>query len=178
MRKLTMADLCRPSAAEAAQSPKLPYVVVLDNIRSMHNVGSLFRTADAFGCLKLLLCGITGTPPHREIQKTALGSEETVSWVHYADTVTAVQDLKQAGYYCLALEQAEGSIMLQDLVLPLGQPVALVLGNEVEGVQQQVVDACDACLEIPQLGHKHSLNVSVAAGVAMWEIAKVLMNAR
>lgn len=174
MRKLSMADLKRLTVEETLSAPKLPFVVVLDNIRSMLNVGSVFRTADAFAAEKLYLCGITGQPPHREIQKTALGSEDTVSWVYDADAAACVKALKAAGYVIISLEQTEGSVAPADLSFVQGQQVALVLGNEVNGVHQAIIDQSDLCLEIPQYGHKHSLNVSVAAGIAMWELAEKL----
>jgi tRNA G18 (ribose-2'-O)-methylase SpoU len=169
-----MADLGRPTTEVALEQPKLPFVVVVDNVRSMLNVGAVFRTADAFAAHHLILCGITGQPPHREIGKTALGSEYSVAWVYEKDTVVAIKDLKAQGYLCFALEQAEGSINLAQWEVPTMCSIALVIGNEVEGVQQSVIDLCDGCLEIPQWGHKHSLNVAVAAGVAIWEIAKAL----
>jgi len=176
MRKLSMADLGRPSLEEVIEQPKLPFVVVLDHVRSMLNVGSVFRTADAFSARQLVLCGITGQPPHREIAKTALGSEVSVPWVYYTETKDAILKLKADGYLCFALEQAEGALSLAQWIVPSTKPLALVLGNEVNGVQQEVIDLCDGCIEIPQWGHKHSLNVSVAAGVAMWEMAKALSN--
>lgn len=172
MRKLSMADLKRLTVEETQLAPKLPFVVVLDNIRSMLNVGSVFRTADAFAAEKLYLCGITGQPPHREIQKTALGSEDTVSWAYQQDAVECVKTLKAEGYLIMPLEQAQGSTILNQLRLEAGQKVALVLGNEVNGVDQAIIDMADICLEIPQFGHKHSLNVSVAAGIAMWDLAE------
>lgn len=170
--KLSMDQLQRPTIEEVKQAPKMPYVVVLDNVRSLLNVGSIFRTADAFACQHLFLAGITGTPPHRELLKTSLGSELTVPWSHHADTLSVVHQLKLEGYQCYAVEQASGSIMLDQWQpdLSIG-PVALIMGNEVEGVSQQVVNACHGCLEIPQWGHKHSLNVAVAAGVVMWQLA-------
>lgn len=169
VRKLTMADLNRLSVPEAAAGPKLPYVLVLDNIRSMLNVGSIFRTADAFACEKLYLTGITGTPPHREIQKTALGSEQTVSWTYSASTAEVLKVLRDEGYLCLAVEQTVGSIKLDAWEPDTTQPLALVLGNEVEGVSDEALALCNGALEIPQYGHKHSLNVAVAAGVVMWQ---------
>jgi 23S rRNA (guanosine2251-2'-O)-methyltransferase len=145
-------------------------VLVLDNVRSLHNVGAVFRTADAFALERLYLCGVTGQPPHREITKTALGSTESVAWTHEATTLGAVQQLKEAGYQLIAVEQTTGSILLPQFQPVAGQPLALVLGNEVFGVDDEVLALCDAAVEIPQLGTKHSLNVSVAAGVVLWDV--------
>lgn len=152
------------------QETKTPLIVVLDNVRSLHNVGSVFRTSDAFLVEAVYLCGITSVPPHPEIHKTALGAEDTVSWKYFEDTHEAVKDLKSLGYKVLSIEQAAGSTMLQDVQIPVGEKWAIVLGNEVKGVQQSVVDICDGCIEIPQYGTKHSLNVSVTAGIVIWEI--------
>ncbi|NCC98098.1 MAG: TrmH family RNA methyltransferase [Bacteroidia bacterium] len=174
MRKLSVTDLNRLSAEDFRSSEKLPLIVVLDNVRSMYNVGSVFRTADAFILESIFLCGITRTPPSVEIHKTALGAEETMAWKYYEDTMDAVKDLKKEGYKVLAIEQAEQSVMLQNLVLSQSEKYALVLGHEVKGVAQDVVDACDGCIEIPQYGTKHSLNVSVAGGMVIWECEKQL----
>ncbi|MFV0390608.1 MAG: RNA methyltransferase [Paludibacteraceae bacterium] len=174
MRKLKITELNRLTKDEFKKQPKLPLVVVLDNVRSLHNVGSVFRTADAFLVESVYLCGITSTPPHAEIHKTALGAEDTVNWIYAADTLTVVKKLKDAGYTLLAIEQAEGSTLLDDFHLYTGMKYAVVLGNEVKGVQQEVVSACDNCIEIPQFGTKHSLNVSVTAGIVIWEFAKKL----
>lgn len=171
MRKLTTPEMHRLSVEEFRQARKLPLVVVLDDVRSMYNVGSVFRTCDAFRIERICLCGITATPPHSEIHKTALGAEDSVAWTHYPDALTAVAELRQAGFTVYAVEQAEGSTMLQQLPAQTGS-VAVVLGNEVKGVHQAVVDACDGCLEIPQFGTKHSLNVSVTAGMVVWELAR------
>lgn len=152
------------------QEAKTPLIVVLDNVRSLHNVGSVFRTSDAFLVDSVYLCGITSVPPHPEIHKTALGAEDTVRWKYFEDTHEAVNDLKSLGYKVLSIEQAAGSTMLQDVQIPAGEKWAIVLGNEVKGVQQSVVDICDGCIEIPQYGTKHSLNVSVTAGIVIWEI--------
>ena len=149
-------------------------VIVADEIRSLNNVGSLFRTADSFRLQSLVLCGITGTPPNPEIHKTALGAEYSVDWVVKESTLEAVRELKAQGYVTLALEQAVGSVMLQDLKVDPEAKYALVIGNEVHGVKQQVVDECDVCVEIPQFGTKHSLNVSVSTGIAIWEIVRHL----
>ena len=174
MRKLTVEELCRMTVEEFRQSQKLALVVVLDNVRSLHNVGSVFRTADAFRLEAIHLCGITATPPSAEIHKTALGAEDTVEWQYFADTLDSVRSLKEAGYEVLAVEQVEGSRMLGNFTPDPTRRYALVMGNEVMGVRQDVVDACDGAVEIPQYGMKHSLNVSVSAGIVMWEFAKAL----
>ncbi|PDP70148.1 RNA methyltransferase [Tannerella forsythia] len=174
MRKLKITELNRLTADEYKTVAKLPVVVVLDEVRSLNNVGSVFRTADAFRMEAVYLCGITATPPSAEIHKTALGAEETVEWRYYKDTADAVAELKRQGYMLCALEQAEGSISLQDLSLDINQKYAIVVGHEVKGVRQAVVDTCDMCIEIPQCGTKHSLNVSVATGMVLWEIFKQL----
>ncbi|MEM7036210.1 MAG: RNA methyltransferase [Bacteroidota bacterium] len=168
MRKLKLDELNRIHPNAYAEAPKHPVVVILDNIRSKNNVGAIFRTCDAFRVEGMLLCGYTPTPPHRDIAKTALGAETTVEWRQESDAVAAVQRLKAEGYRIACLEQAEGSTSLPDFA-PTGQDkIALVLGNEVEGVQQAVIDIADLCLEIPQFGTKHSFNVSVAAGIALY----------
>jgi 23S rRNA (guanosine2251-2'-O)-methyltransferase len=169
MRKLTMAELNRVAVADFKSTPKSPVVLVLDNVRSMHNVGAIFRTADAFALEKIWLCGITPRPPHREITKTALGSEESMAWEYAAETVAAVAALKQAGYQVVAVEQTTGSVQLPSFVPQPGRPLALVLGNEVFGVEDAVLALCDLAVEIPQFGTKHSLNVGVAAGVVLWD---------
>lgn len=161
----------RISVDEFRESAKVPLVVVLDNVRSLYNVGSVFRTADAFRVAGVVLCGITATPPNAEIHKTALGAEDSVSWRAFADTMEAVRCLREEGYTLLAIEQCEGSTLLGDFVPAAGRKYAVVLGNEVHGVQQQVIDACDGCLEIPQFGTKHSMNVSVTAGIIIWHLA-------
>ncbi len=173
-RKLKTEEILRLSPEEFAAADKIPLVVVLDDVRSLYNVGSVFRTADAYRVEEVLLCGITATPPNAEIHKTALGAEFTMAWRHFADAVEAVAALKAAGYTVLAVEQAEGSIAFDTFVPARGGKYAVVLGNEVKGVQQAVVDASDACLELPQFGTKHSLNVSVTAGIVIWEMAKAL----
>jgi tRNA G18 (ribose-2'-O)-methylase SpoU len=170
MRKWKVTEMNRLSVAEFKESPKLPLVLVLDNVRSLNNVGSIFRTADAFRLTGLCLCGITASPPHPEIHKTALGAEEAVAWRHFSATGEAIEALKAGGYVICALEQAEGSIPLGDFAAEKGQKYALVVGNEVKGVEQAAVDASDYCLEIPQYGTKHSLNVAVSAGIAIWEL--------
>ncbi|MBP6611508.1 MAG: RNA methyltransferase [Paludibacter sp.] len=169
MKKLKITEMNRLTPEEFKSTSKLPLVVVLDNVRSMHNVGSVFRTADAFLIEAVYLCGITCTPPHAEIHKTALGAENTVDWQHFTDTHDAVSQLKADGYVVFAIEQAVGSTLLPDLQLDPNQKYAVILGNEVKGVQQSVVDNCDGCIEIPQYGTKHSLNVSVTGGVIIWE---------
>ena len=172
MRKLKVTEMGRMSVAEYRESDKQPLVVVLDHVRSLYNVGSVFRTSDAFRVESVLLCGITACPPHPEIHKTALGAEESVDWRYYERTEDAVAWLHKEGYTVLAIEQCEGSTMLQNFRPEAGRKYAVVLGNEVKGVQQEVVDSCDGCLEIPQYGTKHSLNVSVAAGIVLWHMSK------
>lgn len=174
IRKLSVTELDRLTPDEYREARKTPLVVVLDNVRSMHNIGSVFRTCDAFRAEAVYLCGISSTPPHAEIHKSALGAEDTVSWKYYADTLDAVAGLRSEGYRVYAVELAEGSIKLPELSIPVDEKVAVVLGHEVKGVQQSVIDACDACIEIPQLGTKHSLNVSVTGGIIIWEIFKQL----
>jgi tRNA G18 (ribose-2'-O)-methylase SpoU len=174
MRKLEVTELNRMTTEEFKEAEKLPLVVVLDNVRSMYNVGSVFRTSDAFRVEKICLCGITSKPPHPEIHKTALGAEESVEWEYSADTVQVVQELKSKGYTIVSIEQVEGSVMLNEFKADTSAKYALILGNEVKGVQQQVVDISDISIEIPQYGTKHSLNVSVSAGIVLWEFAKQL----
>lgn len=165
-----MDELGRKTIEEFKAAEKTPLVLVMDNVRSMHNVGSVFRTADAFLIQGIVLCGYTPVPPHRDIQKTALGATETVQWQYYATTTEAVNALKSAGYRVLAIEQAENSIML-DQFQPAGtEPLALVFGNEVSGVDTAVMKLVDGCIEIPQLGMKHSLNISVSTGIVVWDI--------
>jgi tRNA G18 (ribose-2'-O)-methylase SpoU len=171
MRKLTMAELGRKSVEEFKQSNKLPVAVVLNNVRSMHNVGSVFRTCDAFLIERVILCGYTPQPPHRDINKTALGATETVAWHYAPDAVEAVKALKQEGYVVASVEQAHQSTLLHQYAWPADTKLAVVFGNEVEGVQDGVVAISDLCLEIPQLGMKHSLNISVAAGIVLWHLA-------
>ena len=172
MRKLKITEMHRISTEEFKAAEKLPLVVVLDHVRSLYNVGSVFRSSDAFRVEFICLCGITATPPQVEIHKTALGAEDAVDWKYYARTQDALDDLKSAGWEVWAVEQAEGSVMLQDFVPEEGKKYAIVLGNEVKGVQQEVIDRCDGCIEIPQFGTKHSLNVSVTAGILIWEFAR------
>ena len=170
MRKLSVDELDRLSVEAYRQAGKHPVAVLLDDVRSAHNVGSAFRTADAFRVEKLYLCGITGTPPHREITKTALGADESVAWEYAADATAAVQALKSAGYRIVAVEQAEGSVPLQAFEVSPGERYCFIFGNEVFGVRDELIAACDACLEIPQFGTKHSLNVSVSVGIVLWEV--------
>lgn len=174
MRKLTVEDLHRMDVAAFKEAEKLPLVMVLDNVRSLHNVGSVLRTADAFRVEKVYMCGITAVPPSPEIHKTALGAEDSVAWEYSESTLSVVGRLKSEGYTVLAVEQVEGSETLGKYLFVPGKRYALVMGNEVKGVQQQVVNACHQALEIPQYGTKHSLNVSVTAGIVMWEIARQL----
>jgi len=174
MKKLRTIEMQRLTVEQFREAEKLPLVVVLDDVRSMHNVGSVFRTGDAFRIERVCLCGITSTPPSMEIHKTALGAEDSVSWSYCGNALEAVEALKADGYEILSVEQAHGSTMLQDFMPLSGKKYAVVLGNEVKGVHQEVVDASDGCLEIPQFGTKHSLNVSVAAGIIIWHFAKNL----
>ena len=169
-RKLKITELNRISTEEFKEAEKLPLVVVLDNIRSLHNIGSVFRTSDAFRIECIYLCGITATPPHAEMHKTALGAEFTVDWKYVNNTVEAVDNLKNEGYTVYSVEQAEGSIMLDKLTLDKNRKYAIVMGNEVKGVQQEVIDHSHGCIEIPQYGTKHSLNVSVTAGIVIWDL--------
>ncbi|MCQ2245096.1 MAG: RNA methyltransferase [Bacteroidaceae bacterium] len=169
-RKLKTIEIERISVEEFHEAEKMPLVVVLDNVRSMYNIGSVFRTADAFRIEEVLLCGITATPPSNEIHKTALGAEESVAWQYFEKTTDAVAYLKGKGYTLCAIEQCEGSVMLNDFRKEEGKSYAVFMGNEVKGVQQTVIDECDVCIEIPQYGTKHSMNVSVTAGIVMWEM--------
>jgi tRNA G18 (ribose-2'-O)-methylase SpoU len=173
-RKLLNSELQRLTPQDFKAVEKAPLVVVLDNVRSQHNIGAAFRTADAFCIAKIYLCGICAVPPSAEIHKAALGAEDTVEWQYEQDAMTAVIALKQEGYTLLAVEQAENSMQLQHFKPEKGKKYALIFGNEVKGVQQQVVDACDMVLEIPQWGTKHSLNVSVSIGVILWDIVAKL----
>ena len=170
MRKLSMQELNRKSAEAFRQAEKMPIVVVLENIRSAYNVGSVFRTADAFLLEAVYLCGYTAFPPHKEIKKTALGADETVRWKHFKKTAEALEELREEGYKIYSVEQAEESRALQDFEMQ--GKAAVVFGNEVTGVEQSTLAATDGCIEIPQLGMKHSLNVSVAAGVVLWEMVR------
>lgn len=173
-RKLFNHELGRLSAEEFKEAKKSPLVVVLDNIRSQHNIGSAFRTADSFRVEKIYLCGICATPPTAEIHKSALGAEFSVDWEYYKETIEVVKRLKDEGFTIISVEQAENSTMLDSFQLPENQKIALIYGNEVKGVEQAVVDASDICLEIPQYGTKHSLNVSVSIGITIWKISELL----
>ncbi len=175
-RKLKITELNRISVEAFKEADKLPLVVVLDNVRSLHNIGSVFRTSDAFRVECICLCGITAVPPHAEIHKTALGAEDTVDWKYYQNTVDAVDELKQNGYTVFSIEQAEGSTMLDKWEMDCNKKYAIVFGNEVKGVEQEVINHSDGCIEIPQYGTKHSLNVSVTAGIVIYECANRLMN--
>lgn len=170
MKKIQNAELNRLSVEEFKGSEKNPIIVVLDNVRSMNNIGSVFRTCDAFRVEQLFLCGITATPPHREIHKTALGSTESVSWTYFDDTKKAVGFLKEKGYYIIAVEQTDASVHLNDYVPDKNKKIALIFGNEINGVDDEVLALCDFCLEIPQFGTKHSINISVSAGIILWDI--------
>lgn len=174
MRKITNEELGRPSAAEFAAMEKMPVAVVLDNVRSSQNTGAFFRTGDAFAVERIALCGITPTPPNRDVHKTALGAELTVPWSYHASAAECVQELQREGYRLLAVEQVEGSVSLDAFRPEPGARYALVFGNEVDGVAQEVVDLCDGAIEIPQAGTKHSINVSVAGGVVLWHLFSYL----
>ena len=170
MRKLLNEELDRLSVEAFKEIDKIPLLLVLDNVRSLHNIGSVFRTADAFRLERIFLCGITATPPHREIHKTALGATETVSWEYHEKTADALAGLKEQDYLIYSVEQAEGSVLLGEVQVSGKQKYALVFGHEIRGVDQEVVDMSDQCIEIPQYGTKHSLNISVAAGIVIWEL--------
>ena len=172
--KLTTEEMGRMSVEEFRKSEKLPLTVVLDNVRSLNNIGSVFRTSDAFRVEHIALCGITATPPHREIHKTALGAEESVAWSYHEDTLECVQGLKERGYRIYAVELAHDSLKLGTDRVAVDKPMAIVFGNELDGVQESVMELCDGFLEIPQSGTKHSLNVSCAAAIAIWELYKTM----
>jgi tRNA G18 (ribose-2'-O)-methylase SpoU len=172
MQKIKNEDLGRKSVDEFKRSVKLPVILVLDNVRSLNNVGSAFRTADAFLLEHLFLCGVTGQPPNKEIEKTALGATETVKWSHFKTTKEAIDHLKTNKVKVFAVEQVEKSISLQNFNSEKNESIALVFGNEIYGVEQEVVNLCDGCIEIPQLGTKHSLNISVSIGIVVWEVVK------
>jgi 23S rRNA (guanosine2251-2'-O)-methyltransferase len=172
MRKLQNSELDRLSPEQFRANDKTPVIIVLDNVRSHLNVGSVFRTADAFLIEAIYLCGITGTPPHRDIQKTALGATETVAWRHFETTTEAIAELKTQGYKIASIEQAENATMLNELNYDGKEKLAVVFGNEVEGVEQAIVSASDIVIEIPQWGTKHSLNISVSAGIVIWELVR------
>ena len=176
MRKLGNSELDRKSIEDFKQAEKTPLILVLDDIRSLHNIGSVFRTADAFLIEKIYLCGITATPPHKEIHKTALGATETVTWEHYENVLTVIEKLKADDVMTLAIEQVESAVCLQNFEIQKGKKYALVFGNEVHGVSQEAVALCDGCIEIPQLGTKHSLNIAVSAGIVVWDLFKQFNN--
>ena len=175
MRKLNVLEMNRLSVEEFKETKKTPLIVVLDNVRSMHNVGSVFRTCDAFKVKEVWLCGITACPPNAEIHKTALGAELSMDWKYVETAEQAVEMLKEKGYKVAAVEQTENSQTPQSLIVKAQEKYAIILGNEVKGVSQAAINKCDCCLEIPQYGTKHSLNVSVAAGIVIWEVAKKMM---
>lgn len=175
MHKLTIEEMNRISVEQFRAVKKMPLVVVLDNVRSANNVGSIFRTADAFRVANILLCGITPVPPSNELHKTALGAEESVSWQYYKDTLQAVEELRKQNYLILSVEQVKDSTLLQNWKVDVSRPTALILGNEVFGVGQEVVNASDGCLEIPQFGTKHSLNVACTTSIVLWEFARQYM---
>lgn len=178
MKKLSMEELNRISVQEFKEVEKIPLTVVLDNVRSQNNIGSVFRTSDAFRIERICLCGICSTPPHRDIHKTALGAEDSVDWTYFEDSVACVQSLKEQGYKVYAIEQVDDSIKLdkltQSLTLDANDKVAIVFGNEVEGVMDEVIALCDGSIEIPQFGTKHSLNISCAAAIVLWEFFQLL----
>ena len=176
MRKLENSELERKSIEAFKQAKKTPLILVLDDIRSLHNIGSVFRTADAFLIEKIYLCGITATPPNKEIHKTALGATETVVWEHYENVLTVIEKLKADDVMTLAIEQVESAVFLQNFEIQKGKKYALVFGNEVHGVSQEAVALCDGCIEIPQLGTKHSLNIAVSAGIVVWDLFKQFNN--
>jgi len=176
MRKLKNSELGRLTNTEFKATKKTPLIVMLDNVRSLNNIGSVFRTSDAFLIEKIYLCGITAKPPHKDIHKTALGSTESVDWEHVDDTLELVVKLKEEGVIIAAIEQADNAIMLQDFIPTKDQKLAVIFGNEVKGVQQDVVSASDHCIEIPQYGTKHSLNISVSCGVVLWDLFSKLNN--
>jgi len=173
-KKLKNEELNRITVDEFKSTEKTPIIIVLDNIRSLNNIGSVFRTADAFLIEAVYLCGITATPPHREIQKTALGATETVSWKHFSTTTDAITDLKENNYKIASIEQTENSTMLNDFKLNENKKLAVIFGNEVKGVEQSAIDLSHAVIEIPQYGTKHSLNISVSCGIIIWELFRKL----
>ncbi len=173
MQKKSMYELERLNSEAFKQIKKTPLVLLLDNVRSALNVGSAFRTADAFALHSIALCGISAQPPHREILKTALGADQTVDWIYFANTIDAVQYYREHGYQICAVEQAEGSILLQNFVWS-EKPICIIFGNEVDGVSDEVMNISDACIEIPQFGTKHSLNISVSMGIVIWELFRKL----
>ncbi|MEO7215631.1 RNA methyltransferase [Mucilaginibacter sp.] len=176
MRKLKLDELNRPSIAEFQEQDKLPVVVVLDNVRSMHNIGSIFRTSDALAATAVYLCGITAQPPHREIEKTALGATQSVTWQYFSNTLEAIKELRADGYKIVAIEQAENSIMLNEFTPLADEKYALIFGNEVNGVSDEAMQMIDTCIEIPQFGTKHSFNIVVSAGIVLWDFFAKLIS--
>jgi 23S rRNA (guanosine2251-2'-O)-methyltransferase len=174
MRKLLNSELERKTLEQYQKSDKSPFVIILDNVRSQSNIGSIFRTADAFLTRAIYLCGITAIPPHREIQKTALGATESVPWKYFPRTIDAIYDLKENGYKIIGVEQVEGSVSLHDFKIKKDQKYALVFGHEINGVDQKIINNCDSCVEIPQFGTKHSFNIAIGAGIVLWELNKNL----
>jgi 23S rRNA (guanosine2251-2'-O)-methyltransferase len=172
MRKLGMEELGRKSVDEVKHAQKFPIIAVLENIRSAYNIGSVFRTADAFLLEAIYIIGYSAVPPHKEIKKTALGAEESVTWKHFPASAEAIQELKNKGYRVYAAEQAAGSTLLQNMKTTQGDKIAVIFGNEVAGVEQDTIHLCDGCVEIPQFGMKHSLNIATAAGVVLWELVR------
>jgi tRNA G18 (ribose-2'-O)-methylase SpoU len=177
MRKLSMDELNRKSVEEFRQSDKIPIIAVLENVRSAYNVGSVFRTADAFLIEAVYICGYTAYPPHKEIKKTALGADETVIWKHFKNIAEAIEEIRNLGYKVYAVEQAVDSYKLQAISYEPDEKIAVIFGNEVTGVEQSTIEQCDGCIEIPQLGMKHSLNISVAAGIVLWELVRTRIGA-
>jgi tRNA G18 (ribose-2'-O)-methylase SpoU len=175
MRKLLNSELERKSVDQFRISEKSPFIIVLDNVRSQSNVGSIFRTADAFLTEAIYLCGITATPPHREIRKTALGATESVAWKYFDKTADAMIELRNSGYRIIGIEQAVGSVELQNLEINKGEKYALIFGHEINGVDQSILNSCDLCAEIPQFGTKHSFNIAISVGIVLWELNKNLI---
>ena len=174
MRKLLNSELERKTIEQFQKSEKSPFIIILDNVRSQSNVGSIFRTADAFLTRAIYLCGITARPPHREIHKTALGATESVAWKYFPKTLDAIHELKDKGYSIIGIEQVEGSVSLNDFKIEKDQKYALVFGHEINGVDQEVINNCDSCIEIPQFGTKHSFNIAIGVGIVLWEVNKNL----
>lgn len=178
MQKLSMQELNRKTPEEFRRSEKTPVIAVLENVRSAYNVGSVFRTSDAFLLQAIYITGYTARPPHKEIKKTALGAEETVEWKYFSDAAAAISDLKQEGYKVYAVEQVKDSWSLENIDFESDEKIAVIFGNEVTGVEQATILSCDGCIEIPQLGMKHSLNIATAAGVVLWEIIRNRMRVK
>lgn len=175
-KKLKLTELQRDSLSDYKNKEKIPLIIVLDNIRSMSNIGSVFRTSDAFLIKEIHLCGITSSPPNKEIHKTALGATESVKWTYFEETIDSIKKLKSDGYQIVSVEQVENSISLDQFKIKKQSPIALVFGNEVKGVDQNVIDLSDTCIEIPQFGTKHSLNIAVSAGIVIWDVFNKMMN--